>query len=55
MSRRPLLTFFVLAFALPWAVWATALAEQAGWTSWHLPGALAFWIGCRWPASVRRR
>ncbi len=45
MTRRPLLTFFGLAFALPWAVWATALAEQAGRTSWHLPGALAFWIG----------
>lgn len=45
MRRRPLITFFGLAFALPWAVWGTALAEQAGWTSWHIPAALAFWIG----------
>lgn len=45
MKRHPLTIFFGLAFGLPWAVWGTALAEQAGWTSWHLPGALAFWVG----------
>lgn len=45
MSRRPLTVFFALAFVLPWSVWGTALAEQAGWTSWHVPAPLAFWLG----------
>jgi membrane protease YdiL (CAAX protease family) len=45
MRRHPLALFFTLAFALPWFVWGTALAEQAGWIGWHIPGALAFWIG----------
>ena len=44
MKRHPLIMFFVLAFALPWAVWSTTLAEQAGWLAWHLPSSLAFWI-----------
>lgn len=42
--RRPLLIFFSLAFLLPWTVWGTTLAEQAGWLTWHLPSSLAFWI-----------
>src|SRR5690606_35637119 len=45
MRRHPLALFFTLAFALPWFVWGPALAEQAGWIGWHIPGALAFWIG----------
>jgi len=45
MRRHPLVLFFALAFALPWFVWGTALAEQLGWITWHIPGALAFWIG----------
>lgn len=45
MRRHPLAVFFALAFALPWFVWGTALAEQAGWIGWHIPGSLAFWIG----------
>lgn len=44
MTRRPLVLFFALAFALPWAVWATSLLEQAGAISWHLPSSLAFWV-----------
>lgn len=44
MTRRPLLLFFLLAFALPWLVWGTTLAEQAGWIGWHIPGSLAFWV-----------
>ncbi len=45
MKRHPLAVFFTLAFALPWFVWGTALAEQAGWIGWHIPSPLAFWIG----------
>jgi membrane protease YdiL (CAAX protease family) len=45
MRRHPLILFFALAFALPWAVWGTSIAEAAGWIGWHLPPALAFWIG----------
>lgn len=45
MKRYPLTVFFVLAFALPWAVWGTTLAEQAGLLGWHAPQSLAFWIG----------
>lgn len=45
MKRHPLVLFFVLAFALPWIVWGTNVAEAAGWIGWHIPSALAFWIG----------
>lgn len=45
MRRMPLTTFFVLAFALPWLVWGTALAHQRGILGWHVPGPLAFWVG----------
>jgi uncharacterized protein len=42
-SRRyPLVTFFVIAYALSWAVWGTALAQEHGTLDWHLPGSLAF-------------
>lgn len=44
-SRRPLVLFFVLAFALPWLVWSTTIAEQHGLMNWHIPPSLAFWIG----------
>lgn len=44
MKRHPLALFFFLAFGLPWAVWGTTLAEQAGWIAWHVPASLAFWI-----------
>lgn len=62
MKYRPLVLFFALAFLLPWAVWGTQIAQDAGWSSWHVPGSLAFWIGLtvatfgcaaavgRWPA-----
>ncbi len=45
MKRYPLILFFVLAFALPWFVWATNVARAAGAISWHIPAAFAFWIG----------
>ncbi len=45
MKHRPLTTFLVLAFALPWFVWATVIARQRGWIGWHVPAPLAFWIG----------
>lgn len=37
-DRRALIAFFLLALALSWAVWGTALAEQHGLLTWHLPG-----------------
>ncbi len=45
MKRHPLVLFFVLAFALPWFVWGTTIAEQAGLIGWHIPESLAFWVG----------
>lgn len=45
MKRHPLVLFFVLAFALPWLVWGTTLAQDAGLISWHVPQSLAFWLG----------
>ncbi|MCX7522623.1 type II CAAX endopeptidase family protein [Microbacterium sp. STN6] len=45
MKRHPLLVFFVLAFLLPWLVWGTTIAENAGMLSWHIPQSLAFWLG----------
>lgn len=44
-TRQGLALFFVLAFALPWLVWGTSIAEQNGLIGWHLPSALAFWLG----------
>lgn len=38
-----LLAFFVAAYALPWAVWCSQIAQQRGWTTWHLPGGIALW------------
>jgi membrane protease YdiL (CAAX protease family) len=46
MIRKHQLTiFFVLAFLLPWAVWGTTIAQDHGAMSWHVPAALAFWLG----------
>ncbi len=45
MKRHPLVMFFVLAFALPWFVWGTTIAENAGAITWHIPESLAFWVG----------
>jgi CAAX protease family protein len=46
MIRKHQLTiFFVLAFLLPWVVWGTTIAQDRGWSTWHIPQALAFWLG----------
>jgi membrane protease YdiL (CAAX protease family) len=45
MKRHPLALFFVLAFTLPWFVWGTTIAENAGLLGWHIPESLAFWLG----------
>lgn len=45
MKRRPLALFLAAAFLLPWLVWGTTLAHQAGWIGWHVPSSLAFWVG----------
>ena len=45
IHKRQLTTFFVLAFLLPWIVWGTTIAQDHGWTTWHIPQALAFWLG----------
>ena len=42
---RALIVGYAVAFALPWSVWGTLIAEQHGLLSWHLPQALAFWAG----------
>ena len=44
-ARRGLVVFWLVAFALPWTVWGTTIAQQRGWLAWHLPQSLAFWIG----------
>lgn len=45
MKRHPLATFFVAAFALPWLIWGTTLAQQVGLIGWHIPESLGFWLG----------
>lgn len=42
---RALVVGYALAFALPWTVWGTLIAEQRGLITWHLPQALSFWLG----------
>jgi len=43
LNRYQIVAFFVLAFALSWAVWGTMLAQQQGLLSFHIPQSLAFW------------
>jgi membrane protease YdiL (CAAX protease family) len=45
IRKHQLSIFFVLAFLLPWVIWGTTIAEDHGATSWHIPAALAFWLG----------
>ena len=45
MKRYSLPLFFVLAFAFPWLIWGTTIAESRGLLSFHIPQSLAFWIG----------
>ncbi|MGB7980766.1 MAG: CPBP family glutamic-type intramembrane protease [Candidatus Nanopelagicales bacterium] len=45
IRKHQLTTFLALAFLLPWAIWGTTIAQDQGWTSWHIPQALAFWLG----------
>jgi len=40
---RPLVAFFIVAYLLPWTVWGSRIAEEHGWTTWHLPGGIALW------------
>jgi membrane protease YdiL (CAAX protease family) len=42
---RSLALGYLLAFAVPWTVWGTLIAEQRGLLGWHVPQAMAFWIG----------
>lgn len=44
-NRSSLVVFFVLAFALPWLIWGTTIAQSRGLISFHIPQPLAFWIG----------
>lgn len=45
LKRNSLILFFVLAYLLPWLVWATTIAEARGLLAFHIPQPLAFWIG----------
>ncbi len=45
LKRHPLILFFVLAFLLPWLVWGTSIAQSHGLLPFHIPQALAFWLG----------
>jgi membrane protease YdiL (CAAX protease family) len=45
VKRRPLSIFFIAAFILPWFVWGTTIAQNAGLIGWHVPQPLAFWVG----------
>lgn len=42
---RSLTAFFVCTFAATWAIWFTTIADQNDWISFHIPQALAFWLG----------
>lgn len=45
MRRFELPIFFFLAFAIPWLIWGTTIAESRGLLSFHIPQSLAFWVG----------
>jgi membrane protease YdiL (CAAX protease family) len=45
LRNHPLVTFFALAYLLPWAIWGTTIAQQHGKLTFHLPAPLAFWVG----------
>jgi membrane protease YdiL (CAAX protease family) len=45
IRSHQLTVFFVLAFLLPWIVWGSSIARDQGWITWHIPQALAFWLG----------
>ena len=36
-NRGTLVVFSAVAYGLSWAVWGTALAQQAGWIGWSVP------------------
>jgi membrane protease YdiL (CAAX protease family) len=40
IQRRPLLCFYLLAFAITWGVWLPAAAATAGWLPFMIPRAL---------------
>ena len=45
LRDHPLVTFFALAYLLPWTIWGTTIAQQHGRLGFHLPAPLAFWVG----------
>lgn len=44
-KQFPLVLFFILAFAFPWIIWGTSIAQTRGLLNFHIPQSLAFWIG----------
>lgn len=49
IQRHPLVSFFSLAYAITWTVWAPVLAQEQGWVSWDVPYAL-YYFGSLGPA-----
>jgi hypothetical protein len=45
VRRYPLLSFFVLAYAITWAIWAPILARARGWVTWEADGVTTAVMG----------
>jgi membrane protease YdiL (CAAX protease family) len=41
-QRHPLVSFFTVAYAFSWAVWAPIVASARGWVTWEVPYALYY-------------
>jgi membrane protease YdiL (CAAX protease family) len=44
LKKNTLLTYFVLAYAISWAVWIPIAFTAQGWVNWHAPYAL-YYVG----------
>ncbi len=45
VKHHPLIVFFILAFAFPWFIWGTSIAQSNGIIAFHIPRSLAYWVG----------
>lgn len=50
-ERRPLISFFGLAYGVSWTIWAPILAAERGWVAWDVPYAL-YYVGSLGPLTA---
>jgi membrane protease YdiL (CAAX protease family) len=42
LKRNPLVSYFILTYAVSWTVWLPVLASAQGWVAWNVPYALYY-------------